>query len=474
MVYRQAGPYRPPDKPEHPQTYFSRLADALYVIKEHNVNNTISQVDGLPLLGNVLDFRNKRLELLLRTSETCGDVGAFHLGQRPVVVINEAQLIQEVLVEQAYSFSKPSNVRRLLRPIIGDGSFLLEGDAHRSRRKLLSPFFQPRQVAKYTEKMFLAIERWQEQISHKSVINVNEEMFRLTLSVVGETIFSIDMLNETQPIGKAVTFIMQYVSDNLSTAFPIPPSWPTARNRKYHQAIKVLNETLQYIISNRTKGDEEPSDILHVLLSDPTLSADDARGEALNLFIGGQESPTSALSWIWWLLSQHPDIYQRVQSEVDEVLGNERFQFDTLNKTPYTVQVIREALRLYPPAYIIPRKTVDKVTLSSGHILPPETRVIVSPYTLHRREDYFPNANTFNPERFAPGYEQNISKYAYLPFGVGPHTCIGGYFAMLEMQIALITTLQKFRLELLPGQTVTPNPLIALRPSTFHMRVTPR
>jgi len=437
-------------------------------------NTAIPQIDGLPLLGNILDFRSKRLDLLMRTSGICGDIGAFFLGKRPVVVINESQIIQEVLIKQAYYFSKPSNVRRLLLPIIGGGSFLLEGDEHRSRRKLMASFFQPRQVAKYTEKMLLAIERWQEQISNKPIIDVNDEMFRLTLSVAGETIFSVDMLNETQPIGKAVTFITQYVSDNLSTAFPIPPSWPTVRNRKYHQAINVLNETLQSIIQSHQTKDMEKSDILHILLSNPELSKDDARGEALNLFIAGQESPTSALAWIWWLLSQRPEIYQRVQSEIDEVLGDRRLQFDDLSKTPYTVQVIREALRLYPPAYIIPRKTIAQVELSSGHILPPETRVIVSPYTLHRREDYFPNAEAFIPERFAPENEQNIPKYSYLPFGAGQHTCIGGYFAMLEMQIALITTLQKFRLDLVPGQKVTPNPLIALRPSTFYMRITRR
>jgi len=195
------------------------------------------------------------------------------------------------------------------------------------------------------------------------------------------------------------------------------------------------------------------------------MSDEQVMAECLTLFGAGHETTATALTWTWDLLCQHPESYQKVQQEVDHVLQGRTPTYDDLAHLPYCLQVFKEAMRLYPPAYVFSRRALREVEID-GYRVPTGQFVLIAPYTLHRREEYFPNPEQFDPERFTPEREKQLPRYAYLPFGAGPRICLGQYFAMMEGHLLLATIAQRVSFSLVPGQTIVPDPVhhLALRP----------
>jgi len=187
--------------------------------------------------------------------------------------------------------------------------------------------------------------------------------------------------------------------------------------------------------------------------------------ECATLFGAGHETTATTLTWAWYLLCQHPESYQKVLEEVDSVLQGRTPTYADLARLPYCLQVFKEAMRLYPPAYAFSRRAIRDVEID-GYRVPKNWFVLLTPYTLHRREEYFPEPEKFQPERFTPEREKQLPRYAYLPFGAGPRICIGQYFAMMEGHLLLATLAQRVSFSLVPGQTITPDPIhhLALRP----------
>ena len=196
------------------------------------------------------------------------------------------------------------------------------------------------------------------------------------------------------------------------------------------------------------------------------MSYQQAIDEALTLFGAGHETTATALAWVWYLLALHPAVYKKVQEEVDTVLQGRTPTYADLTRLPYCLQVFKETMRLYPPAYIISRAPLRDVSIDGYSVHKGRDIILVSPYTIHRRPDYFPTPEEFDPERFTPENEKKLARYAYLPFGAGPRVCIGNHFAMMEGHLLLATLAQHVEFELVPDQLIEPDPLktVTIRP----------
>jgi cytochrome P450 len=290
---------------------------------------------------------------------------------------------------------------------------------------------------------------------------------------VGKTLFDADVLAEAGSLGAALTTVMRYSNARRGALVRLPAGWPTPRNRRFRAARARLDSTVYRIIAERRRSGEDRGDLLSVLLRSHSVpqDADDGgfmtdrqvRDEAMTLFLAGHETTANALSWTWYLLAQHPQVYARLRAEVDMVLAGRSPTLADLEALPYTLRVLKESMRLYPPAYIMLRYTIAPITVG-GHRVPRGALLVLSPYTLHRRPDCFPDPERFDPERFAPEAEARLPRNAYLPFGAGPRSCIGNHFALMEAHLVLATLAQRVTFELVRGQRVDTEPLITLRP----------
>lgn len=425
--------------------------------------------------GNAFSYRSDPLNALLRQGEECGDMGTYRFGPWWAVMINASEYVHAVLVEHADSFEKLPSIA-FLRPLVGNGLLTSEHEFHHRQRKLVSPAFQHRRIAGYAGLMAEYAERAQQRWADGAPIDIAREMMRLTLSIVGKTLFDAEVLSEADELGAALTIALRYVNKKTSSLLPIPMTWPTPGNWRNRRAIARLDATIYRIIQERRAAGQDKGDLLSILLTAEDeedgrdMTDTQVRDEAMTIFLAGHETTANALSWTWYLLAQHPDAYARMRGELERVLAGRTPTFADLPNLPYTLQVFKEAMRLYPPAYVIGRYAIRDVDLRE-HRLPAGTWLIISPYTIHRRRDYFPNPERFEPERFAPEAEKRLPRSAYIPFGGGPRICIGNHFAMMEGQIILATLGQRLRLDLVPGQRIAPEPLITLRPRRIMMRV---
>ncbi len=430
---------------------------------------TFRYIRGYPFVGNLLDFRKDRLGLLQRLARE-SDVCGMHFGPFPGILFNKPEHVQSILVEHAYDFDKGLAIHNTFRPVIGDGIFSSEGDFHRHQRKLMAPPFQPRHIASYAGIMGHYGEQIQQTWADGATIDVNRHMTNVTMSIIGKALFDADVFTETDELGAAMTITTEYVSHSLSTLLPPPYSWPTPRNRRTHKAVQVLRNRIQRFIDERRSNPAERNDFLSILLQardedGSPMSDEQVMAECLTLFGAGHETTATALSWTWYLLCQHPEHYQKVQQEVDRVLQGRTPTYADLAHLPYCLQVFKEAMRLYPPAYAFSRRALRDVEID-GYRVPKGRVVLIAPYTIHRREEYFPEPEKFDPERFTPEREKQLPRYAYLPFGAGPRICIGMYFAMMEGHLLLAALAQRVSFSLVPGQTIEPDPVhhLALRP----------
>lgn len=302
---------------------------------------------------------------------------------------------------------------------------------------------------------------------------------RLTLRIVGQALFSIDLSDEADTVGQGFSAVRKLLQSYVFRPFP-PLSVPTPRNRRLNAAIRSLDGVVQGIIDERRQHNADSGDLLSMLL----LARDEETGEGMNdrqlrdevmtLLLAGHETTANALTWMWYLLSQHPDVEARLHTELDKVLGGNIPTVDHLPDLKYTRMVIEEALRLYPPVFGFGRKATGEDELG-GYYVPANTLIWLSPYVTHRHPDFWQQPEVFDPERFSPESAANRPHYAYFPFGGGPRLCIGSNLAMMEAQLITATIAQRYLLRLVPDHPVEPEVSLTLRPKyglpmTIHQR----
>jgi cytochrome P450 len=436
---------------------------------------SIPRFPGGFLLGNLSDFRHHRLKLFRDIKERCGEIGNIRVGPLPVSVVTSGSIAHTLLHSHANDVDGGPLVKTFT-PLVGERSLvLLHGPQHRKQRKLLAPSFQREQLAHFTQTMVRytldAIEGWRDG----QTFDVHDEMATLTMRIIGKTLFDVDYRHETNELLGAMGQALEHIEYLTSSLVQIPLSWPTPRNRRVREALRTIDTTFRGMIRQRRVDHGQRKDMLSSLVQvrdeeGQPIGEDQLHNDLMTIY-SGHESTALSLGWTWYLLARHPEVLARVRQEVDTVLGGRPPAFEHLPHLRYTLQVIKESLRLYPVIFMLARAPTKDLEVE-GYRLPKEQMILMPPYIIHRDEKFFPDPERFDPDRFLPEREKQLPRYAWFPFGAGPHTCIGNHFALMEKQLIVATMVQRLNVELVDDQELTPEVLtVTLRPSHLKMRV---
>jgi len=425
---------------------------------------------GLPLIGNLLSFRRDVLRLLLDTRERYGDVVRFRLGPAVFHLVAHPDLIRQVLQERADQYDKETRSSAKIRSMTGHGLLTTSQELWRRQRRLIQPGFRPAAIATFVERMTEAtaamLERWRPQ----ETIDIASEMMRLTYTIVGRTLFSTDVAADAEEVEHAMEVLLAHTYRRLERLVDLPEALPTPGNRRFRAALATVDRVVYRILSARRQAGDgsEPADLLAILLqardeeSGQGMDDRQIRNEVLTLLLAGHETTANALTWTFYLLARHPEAMERVRAEAAAVLGDRPPTSEDLAALPCTERVIRESMRLYPPIWAMERRAALADELG-GYPIPAGSTVVVSPWVTHRHPAFWSDPERFDPERFTEERTAGRPTLAYLPFGAGPRFCIGGHFAMTEALVITAMVIRSWRLRLVKGHPVVPEPGITLR-----------
>jgi cytochrome P450 len=425
---------------------------------------------GDPLgLRGMQEFRHDSLAYLTKMARTYGDVVRFRLGPPYTYMVAHPDYVHQILVDDADKYHKTDLIKRVLGPSLGNGLLLNEDESWRKQRRMMQPAFHARRIDSYAQVMVdFAVrteQEWQRQPGQTR--DVHHDMMHLTLGVVAKTLFDADVTGDADQISAAITLGLQVTNAKFSRIIPIPDWLPTRTNRRGKQSQRIIDDLLMGFIRDRRASGEDKGDLLSMLL----MAVDDGGGmtdaqllnESFTLFVAGHETTANALTWTWYLLSQNPQAADRLHEELDRVLAGRTPTMQDLPNLPYTDAVIKESMRLYPPAWTVGRQPVVDVEVG-GFTIPAGSGILISQYVLHRDPRYFAEPEQFRPERWADSLEKRLPRYAYFPFGAGPRVCIGNSFALMEARLVLAEMAQHYSPRLVPGHVVGTEPIVTLRP----------
>lgn len=428
---------------------------------------------GHPLLRNTIEFQKDRLAFISRIAQEYGTVARYRLGNVTFYQVNHPDGVQRVLQENNHNYIKGAMFDPF-RKTFGEGLFMSEGATWLRQRRLMQPAFHRQRVAGFgnlmTEAGLRLADRWESAVLSGRPLDIASEMTHLTMEVVTRAMFNMAVQDEDNAISRAITVVLENVAYRFEVPFYPPVSIPTPRNRRYLAALQELDKIIYGIIAERRKEAPETPDLLSLLMEARDADTGDGmsdkqlRDELLTIFIAGHETTATTLSWVWYALSTHPEIERRLRAELEQILAGRVPTVADLPNLDYNRMVIEETMRLYPPAWITNRSSLAEDEICGYHI-PARGVVALSPYVIHRHPDFWENPEGFDPERFNPERSAGRPRFAYFPFGGGPHQCIGQGFAMVEAQLVLATLAQRFRLHLLPGRPVAMKAMTTLRPA---------
>jgi cytochrome P450 len=422
------------------------------------------------------------LELFEELAHLYGDVAGIRIASQPVVLVSDPDRIRDVLVTHGRMFHKGRGLERA-KMLLGEGLLTSEDELHLRQRRLAQPAFHRARIAAYAETMATYAARRSEKWHDGERLDVAREMAAYTLAVVGKTLFDTDIEGEAHEIGEALGAAIAAFNLSVLPFGELLERLPIPVTRRFKRGRQRLDATIYRLIAERRASGEDRGDLLSMLLLAQDSEGDGGgmsdrqlRDEAMTLLLAGHETTANLLSWTWYLLSQHPDVEAALQAEVDAVRA-ERLGADDLARLPFTRAVLTESMRLFPPAWIIGRRAMEPYRMGD-HELPARTIVLTSQWVVHRDPRWWPDADRFLPSRWMPGgsaLEPTRPKFSYFPFGAGTRVCIGEQFAWLEGTLALATMARRWRLRLVPGTSVVPQPVVTLRvrgglPMTAHAR----
>jgi cytochrome P450 len=422
-------------------------------------------------VGNAFEPRGDPIGYFTKCIREYGDIVFLRFLGVPLCLLNRPDCIESVLVTQHNNFEKSKDYRALRR-VLGNGLLTSEGEFWRRQRKLVQPAFHQERIAAYTQVMVAYTERMLASWKDGKGLDVHEAMMRLTLDIVAKTLFDTDVSREAEDVGAALQFLMGKFMRQAAFAFLLPASIPIPTTRRLRRAVGQLDKVIYEIIRRRRASGTMSGDLLSVLLQaqdDEGLGMTDRQlhDEIMTLFLAGHETTANALSWTWLLLGQHPEIEDKLVEELRRVLGGRAPTASALPRLTYTEMILKEAMRLYPPVWVIGRRALAPFRMGN-YELPAETNVVMSQLITHRDAKYFPEPERFDPDRWRPNDPRNLAlpRFAYFPFGGGPRVCIGAGFSMMEAVLLLATIAQHFRLALVPSQTIEKLPSVTLRPKS--------
>ena len=410
---------------------------------------------------------------LLEHAAAIGDVVALATPRFPTFVVNHPDLVWDVLATGNHDFMKGPTMQAAKR-LLGESLLTSEGDVHRTRRRSIQPIFHHERIAGYAADMVTLADRAAERWTGAEWVAMQQEMARLTLAIVGRTLFDTDIeAEDAREVGRALTDVLAQFNRVFSPFLPITERLPLPSTRRFARAREVFDRTIYSMIERRRAGGANGTDLLSHLLrvSDDGAAMTDVqvRDEAITLFLAGHETTSNALTWTWYLLSQHPDAESALHAEIDAVLGRRAPTVADVPSLPVTRAILSESMRLYPPAWAMGRRALVDHRVGP-YVLPRGSVIVVSPWLLHHDERWWADAGVFGLERWTDAAIAARPRHAFLPFGGGPRMCIGEGFAWMEAELLVATIARRWRFELDPSQEIALQPVVTLRPR-FGMRM---
>lgn len=421
------------------------------------------------LLGSLVDFHERPLELMETNARQYGDVVRFRFVHLPCYQLVHPDDVYKLLVDTEDSFVKGIG-QEGFRPLVGQGLLLNEGASHRRQRRMMQPAFHKQRIGRYAEQMVTLAEQTRSRWRDGQRVDMADEMNRLTLAVATETLFGTGVTEEeVRGVQEAIKGFALWYHQTTHPWGPLLQHLPTRATRMMKAGKRKITSLIHRMIAERrAQGDR--GDILSMLVFARDAEGDGAamsdallHDEAVTLLIAGHETTGSTLAWVWWLLSQHPEVQARLHEEVNMALGGRVPTMEDLPKLKYAEWVFAEALRLYPAAMALVRQAVKPVELG-GYQLPKGAIVMALAWCTHRDPRWWEAPLEFRPERWAPEVKALRPRFAYYPFGGGARVCMGEAFAWMEGTLVIPMLAQQWRVEAVPGHVAEPETLFTLRP----------
>jgi len=396
-----------------------------------------------------------------------GDISTARVMAERLVLLNHPQLVKDVLVTNQRNFRKGRGLEQAKR-VLGEGLLTSEGQVHLRQRRLMQPAFHRDRIASYAGVMAEQADRVQREWADGDVKDVAAEMNRLTLAIVGRTLFDTNVESEASTVGKALTAVLDSFWLTMLPLIDVLERLPLPVFRRGREARLELDRVIYQMIADRRRSLEDRGDLLSMLLmaqdeGDGTGMTDrQVRDEAMTIFLAGHETTANALSWMWFLLSSAPEVEAEMHDEIDRTLGDRLPTLADLPNLPTVERVVTEAMRLYPPAWIIGRRAIDDYPVGD-YVVPARSIVLVSPYLLQRDARFFAEPDRFLPSRWTPEFKASLTPFAYFPFGGGTRRCIGESFAWMELVLVAATIARRWQFRVVPGHPVVPQPVVTLR-----------
>ena len=430
---------------------------------------------GWPLVGNTLAVARDPLGMFTKLQRQYDRVVRINIGGRNQYMVFRPEDVKYVMQENHRNYGR-SPAFRVLKRFLGEGLLTSDGDFWRQQRRLAQPAFHRQKITVLAATMVQESAAWVAELRQRDLsgpVNISQALMDVTMRIVCKTLFSTDASQKLNGLSHSLETLNVLANKSLMSPIKWPASWPTPNNLRYEKARRQVDTLIYDFIANRKQTGTRHDDLLDMLLyaededTGQRMPEKQLRDECVTLFTAGHETTAVSMAWTIYLLAHNPLILSRLKAEVATVLGADSGVLppvEAFRALPYTMQVVQESMRLYPPAWAMSRMALADDQIGPYHI-PKGDTVVVSPYLLHHDPTNWPDPDRFDPDRFAPGADAGRPAYAYMPFGGGPRLCIGNQFALMEMQILLALFVQSFAIQLVDSKPIRPQPLITLRPS---------
>jgi cytochrome P450 len=447
-------------------------------IAQNLPHNPVPKAKGLPVLGNMLEFGRDPLGLLHRAFQEHGDLVRFNIGHIAVYAISNPELTQQVMVERVKEFPKVERGRGSSAGLglVGGNGLLTNSDfdSWMTQRRMMQPMFHRERLKAMGQKMVDAtqamLERWE---GIDGPVDIDHEMLHVTMDIILRTMFSADANSAAADAADASTVALRFVSKRLAMPIKLPIKWPLPSHNSFTSAMKTLDDVIYKLIDDRMPEIGQYGDLLDMLLevrdadTGEGMSREQLRDELVTVFLAGHETTAHSLAWTWLLLTKHPAVLEKIRFELDCVLQGRAPNAGDLHALTYTNQVFNEAMRLFPAAPIVLRRSDKSAQLQlNGQTfdIEPGAMLINVIRNIHRHPDFWNNPDDFDPERFDINQTEKRHRLAFMPFGAGSRMCIGNNLAQMEAVLILASVIQKFELSLEPNQTIEEEFAVTLRP----------
>ncbi|MBZ0297817.1 MAG: cytochrome P450 [Anaerolineae bacterium] len=427
-------------------------------------------VSGFPIIGSMPEFARDPIKFITRLQNEYGDVAAFSLMGKQSVLISNPQDIERVLLETGKHYGK-FHPTYAMRTILGNGLVTSEGDFWKRQRKLAAPAFHHQSIKRYADQMVTYAQDMAQTWQSGAVRDIHQDMMTLTQRIIMKVLFDVDVLDNAAEASKAFDDMMQALGADMGGIEAILPGFvPTPVRTRMVEGVKYIDGLLLEIIEKRRAEGSEKHDLLTMLMEARDDEGQPMRTEQLldeirTLYLAGHETTATTLSWTWFLLSRNPEVYARLESEIEQVLDGRAPTAEDVQQLPYCNAVIKESLRCYPVAWITQRIALEDVEIG-GYQVAKDTMIFLSPWIVHHDARWYTEPDAFIPERWLKDKAEQPARETYIPFGGGPHICLGNGLAMMEGVLLLATLLQHDHVSILPEYPVEIGLAGTLRPKS--------